>query len=87
MLLIIHITVALLGIGLSTLSAFKPSESRIKVSYSLVLATILSGTALILKEHLAILSVCLSGLLYVVFTLSMLVLASRRLSKQGQVSE
>lgn len=47
-----------------------------------VFLTIATGTAIILIKHLSILSVCLSGLLYIGFTVSGLVAASRKLARQ-----
>lgn len=70
--------------ALSTYSFFFPSTNRIRLSYGLVLATIASGTAIIVRDHLSILSVCLSGLLYVGFTVSWLTAAQRKLARQKQ---
>lgn len=67
---------------MSTYSFLSPSLSKIRFSYGLVLLTIASGTIIIIKNHLSILSVCLSGLLYIGFTVSGLVAASHRLAKQ-----
>lgn len=82
MLLILHILAALAGIGSSTYSFLSPSQSRIRLSYGLVVATIVSGTIIIIREHVNILSVCLTGLLYVGFTSASLVAASRKLARQ-----
>jgi hypothetical protein len=84
MLLELHIISALSGIGLTTYSYLSPSVSKIRFSYGLVLLTVASGTAIIIKDHLSILSVCLSGLLYIGFTVSGLVAASHKLAKQAQ---
>ena len=69
---------------MSSLSFLFPSAQRIRSSYGLVLATIASGTAIIIREHLSIVSVCLSGLLYVGFTVSWLTAAQRKLARQKQ---
>jgi hypothetical protein len=82
MLLILHVSAALAGIGMSTYSFISPSLARIRFSFGLVLLTVASGTVIIIKNHLSILSVCLSGLLYIGFTISGLVAASHRLAKQ-----
>jgi hypothetical protein len=84
MLLLIHIVVAVLGLALSTFSLLIPSVNKIKASYLAVGATIVSGTALVIRDHLSILSVCLSGLLYVGFTFTSLILASHRLARQAK---
>jgi hypothetical protein len=82
MLLILHILAAIGGMVMSSFSFLFPSVTRIRLSYGLVLATIASGTAIIIRDHLSILSVCLSGLLYVGFTVSWLVAAQRKLARQ-----
>jgi hypothetical protein len=86
MLLVIHVLAALSGIGMSTYSFLSPSLSKIRFSYGLVMLTLASGTVIIIKNHLSILSVCLSGLLYIGFTVSGLVAASHRLAKQEKSS-
>ena len=84
MLLVLHIIAALSGIVMTTFSFLSPSPGRIRFSYGLVMLTIASGTVIIVKDHLSILSVCLSGLLYIGFTVSGLIAASHRLAKQAQ---
>lgn len=87
MLLVVHIVAALAGIGMSTYSYLSPSLYKIKSSYGLVLLTIASGTVIIIKNHVSILSVCLSGLLYIGFTVSGLVAAQHKLAKQSQKTD
>jgi hypothetical protein len=82
MLLVLHIFAALSGIGLTTYSYLSPSLAKIRYSYGLVILTIASGTAIIIRDHLSILSICLSGLLYIGFTVSGLIAASHKLAKQ-----
>jgi hypothetical protein len=87
MVLILHIVFALSSIALTTLAFFLPSSLKIKVSSYLVGLTLASGTYIVIAGHLSIKSVCLSGLLYVGFTISGLVLASRRLAHQNHKSD
>ena len=47
----------------------------------MVAATVASGTVIIIRQHLSIMSVCMSGLLYIGFTAGGLIAASRRLAK------
>lgn len=82
MLLVLHIVAALAGILMSTFSYVSPSLAKIKFSYGLVLATIASGTVIIIEKHVNILSVCLTGLLYIGFTVSGLIAAQHKLAKQ-----
>jgi len=84
MLLVLHIIAALGGIGASTYALYQPSVLRIRVSAILVSLTVISGSIIVIKEHLSIMSVCLSGLLYVGYTASALLLSAHRLAKQAK---
>jgi hypothetical protein len=84
MLLVLHIAAALGGIGLTTYSFLSPTMTKIKTSYLMVLLTIVTGTIIIIRDHLSILSVCLSGLLYIGFTVSGLIAAQAKLAKQKE---
>jgi hypothetical protein len=86
MLLVLHIIAALGGIIMTTFSFLSPSLPRIRFSYGLVMLTVLSGTVIIIRDHLSILSVCLSGLLYIGFTVSGLIAAGHRLAHQTEKS-
>lgn len=81
MLLLLHIVIAVSGIILSTITYFLPSRNKIRFCSLLVAATVASGTVIIIRQHLSIMSVCLSGLLYIGFTAGALIAASRRLAK------
>jgi hypothetical protein len=85
-LLIAHITVALTGIISSTLSAFSPSKIKIKVAYSFISLTILSGTILVVLSHQPILKSCLTGLAYIAATTAGTITSSYRLSR-AEVSD
>jgi hypothetical protein len=87
MLLVLHIISALSGIAMTSFSLISPSAQRLRISYWFVILTVVSGTVIIIKDHLSILSVCLSGLLYIGFTVSGLIAASHRLAKQPQSLE
>jgi hypothetical protein len=65
MLLLIHIVIALLSILLATLTYFIPSTRRIAVSYGFIVATVASGTALLIINPANLLHTCLSGLFYI----------------------
>jgi len=79
--LIIHIVVALLGIVSAGYAVVKPSQSILKLSASAVVATLLSGTYLVLAQHLSLTSACFSGLSYLAVTLSLLTAAKLRLDR------
>jgi hypothetical protein len=82
MLLITHIIIALSGLAASTYALFDPSRSKLRVSYGLVIATILTGTYLVVSTHARILSSCITGLAYIGVSLSLILSAQHRLSAE-----
>lgn len=64
MIVILHVSVALLGLLASTYTAFSPSRSLLRLSYSLVVVTLVSGTYLVFTTHTPLLQACASGLFY-----------------------
>jgi len=65
MILLAHILIALASIGIATFTYFKPTMARLGASYSFILATVASGTALLIINPSTLLHTCLSGLFYV----------------------
>jgi len=64
MILILHIIIALASIGVASFTYFKPSVKRLAVSYGFIVATVASGTYLVIAAQASILHACLSGLFY-----------------------
>lgn len=64
MLLLIHISIALLGLGAAGFAYIKPSTTKINVSYGLLASTLLSGIMLIFVNQASILHTCVSGLTF-----------------------
>lgn len=75
MILLTHIIIALASIGVASFTFFKPSVKRLAVSYGLIIATVASGTYLVLGAGADILHTCLSGLFFVT-TLSIITIAT-----------
>lgn len=65
MVILIHVIIALASIGVASLTYFKPSTKLFMASYGLIVATVASGTYLVLAAQASILHACLSGLFYV----------------------
>lgn len=65
MILLLHIFIAISSIGVATLTYFKPSIKKIGVSYGFIVATVASGTALLIMNPSNLLHTCLSGLFYI----------------------
>lgn len=77
--LLVHIIIALLGVGLSTWMFFAPSKSKLKYSYVLLLSTLLSGVVLVVFNNAHVLSACLSGLAYTAFVVTSIYYANQKL--------
>lgn len=67
MTVILHIIIALTSIAYTGFTFFLPSQSKLKASYILVMATIASGTYLVLSKPAHMIEACVMGLLYLAF--------------------
>lgn len=65
MVILIHVLIALASIGVASVTYFKPSMKLLATSYGLIVATVASGTYLVVVAQASILHACLSGLFYV----------------------
>ena len=64
MLLLSHITIAILSLLFATRMAVRPSAKQVKASYVLAGLTLGTGTVLILTTGSALLQACASGIVY-----------------------
>lgn len=64
MLLLIHISIALLSIVVSGLTYARPAKRHFTASYILVGGTLATGTALVLLSPAHLGTACVSGLVY-----------------------
>lgn len=69
MILLLHVIIALSSVALASYTFFKPSTQKLIVSYGLMVATVGSGTYLLVALQADMLRTCLSGLFYVTLTL------------------
>lgn len=60
-----HVIIALSSVAIASFVYFKPSIKRLMASYGFIIATVASGTYLILSTPGSILKSCLTGLFYV----------------------
>lgn len=82
MLLLLHIIIAVASIAYTTYLFIAPSTAKLRTSYSLVAATIASGTFLVIINPAHIVQACMAGLLYICVILVAIVAAQRKLAKQ-----
>ena len=64
MILLFHIITAFVSLAWSTWLYFAPSKGRLYTAYSLVTATLVSGSYLIATQGSHILETCTTGLVY-----------------------
>ncbi len=64
MIILIHVIIALTSIIIASIGFFNPSVKKLIVSYGFILATIASGTYLLVTIPSHILQSCLTGLFY-----------------------
>lgn len=81
MLLLLHITVAILSVILGTFTFFNPSELKLKVNYFLIALTLISGTVLIFQNPSHLATTCLTGIAYVGIVSVETVVTQRKLAK------
>ena len=82
---LIHVIIALSSVVLASITFFKPTMKRLYASYGFIVATVASGTFLILTTSGSILRSCITGLFYVT-VVSIITIAThvrvRKLAKQ-----
>jgi ABC-type glycerol-3-phosphate transport system permease component len=81
-LLIPHISIAVISLVITTLTAFAPSQLKVKLSRLFISLTLITGTLLVILTHQPILSSCMSGLVYLGFAMAGVIIGSRRLAKE-----
>jgi hypothetical protein len=64
MIVLIHVLIALSSIIATSILAIFPSRAKLYASYSLIAATLVSGTYLVISTHQPILKSCITGLVY-----------------------
>ncbi len=79
MIIFLHVVIALLGIVSATYGYFRPTNTNLRISYSLVAATFASGFYLVWREPATILHMCLTGIFYLSVVSVGIVLSRRKL--------
>ncbi|CAN5375555.1 hypothetical protein BH10PAT4_BH10PAT4_3490 [soil metagenome] len=86
MIILIHVIIAVSSIVVASIGLFRPSVKKFAISYGFVLATVASGSVLLVVNPSNILHTCLSGLGYLTIV-SLVTIAShvrmRRLATEN----
>lgn len=64
MIILLHVIIALISLVFASLTFFKPTIKRLAISYGFIVATVASGTVLIVSLSSGMLHSCLTGLFY-----------------------
>lgn len=85
MIVLIHVIIALASIGIASFTFFKPSTKRLAASYGFIVATVASGTYLLIALQSDILRTCLSGLFYLTIVSIVTIATHLRVRRQAGV--
>lgn len=80
MLLLVHVSSALISIVYSTVIMIYPSRRRLFGAYVLIVSTLGSGTTLAWNNHVPFVHTCLSGLVYLGIVVYCVATARNKLS-------
>ncbi len=80
MLLISHILIACSSVLYTAYVFFRPSKSKLQITYALVAATLISGTYLVVIKPTHITQTCVTGLAYLAVMSLGIVLARNKLA-------
>lgn len=81
MITLLHVTIALTSLGLTTFTLFRPSGRLIQIGYGLVGLTIASGTYLVWLNPSHMIQACTSGLIYLGLATVGITVARQRLAR------
>lgn len=82
MMILIHVLIALISIGQSTVLLFSPSQKKLTINYGLFVATLASGSYLLLTMPSHMVQTCVEGLLYMGFVIGSIIIAKVKLAKK-----
>lgn len=84
MILLIHIIVAIASLISAGISYLAPSAFKLKVSYSLVAATLASGFYMVILQPAHMVHMCVSGLIYLAVAFWGISIARHKLTRAYQ---
>ncbi len=79
MILFFHVTIALMSVAFAAYGFFLPSKTKLRISYSLIAATLASGTYLVYTAPAHMLQACVAGLFYTGVMIAATVAVRRKL--------
>lgn len=79
MMIMLHIGIALASIVLGTIGVIMPTKRLLRTNYLLIVATVISGCALLVIQPQQLGHVCISGLVYLCVASVLMAVSRRRL--------
>lgn len=76
-----HIAIATLSVFAAAFAFILPSRFKLKVTYTLVAATLASGTYLVMSMHAPLARTCLMGLTYTALVTASLIATRQKLAR------
>ncbi|HEY5549642.1 MAG TPA: hypothetical protein VIK37_00310 [Candidatus Saccharimonadales bacterium] len=83
MLVLLHVSIAISSLIYTGYVFLSPSKARIYGVYGFIAATLISGGVLAFVAHASLLSVCVSGLLYLGIVSIGIVASHKKLAKES----
>jgi hypothetical protein len=87
MIILIHVIIAFTSIVIASVALFQPSLKKLITSYAFILATVASGTVLLVTIPSQILHTCLTGLTYLTAVSIATIAAHVRLRRRQLATE
>lgn len=81
MIILLHVIMAFSSVICTTYLHAQPSRRKLYASYGLIVATLVSGTYLVISTHSPLLSSCVTGLVYLAVVLSLLFSARSKIAE------
>ena len=85
MIVLVHVLIAVSSIITTSVLAIFPSRRKLYTSYSLIAATLASGTYLVISTHQPILKSCITGLVYLGIVMFGLAVSHYRMARPEQI--
>ena len=82
MIILIHVILAVSSLVFASSVLLSPSRNKLRASYGLIAATLVSGTYLIASTQTNILKTCVTGLVYIAAVTFMSVSTSSKLARR-----
>jgi hypothetical protein len=80
--LLVHITIAILSLVWATITVFKPSVAKLRISYGMTAGVVVTGALLVVANHTVIVQACTSGLTYLAISLTLTMVSRHKLVRQ-----